>query len=72
MRRDDWDGRSGTVQSGRYQGYAVTVQRDASRTGWHIWLIPTIDRGLPFDIWADDLEQLEEWFQTDLADTRWN
>lgn len=62
----------GRVTSGPHRGMFVQVERDASGTGWHIWLLerwPPPAEG--FDIWADDQAQLDAWLGPDHLAVDW-
>jgi len=72
---------AGLFTSGTYAGKGVIVWRDQARgvapgeRGWHIEIFdPPLgsSAGETFDIWADDDEQLVEWFsQPDFRDVEW-
>lgn len=58
-----------------HAGWFVTVERDPSDTGWHVWLLradPRVHRPSSegWDIWADDDAQLTSWLDEHL-DVEW-
>jgi hypothetical protein len=70
----------GRFRSGIYAGKGVIVWRDRtesvplSERGWHIEIFdPPLDSpdGETWDIWADDEDQLIEWFSTPEFDVEW-
>lgn len=72
--QDSWYQRVGTVGAGPHRGMFVEVEQDESRTGWHIWLSAADPRLGPsgvWDIWADTLDDVEEWLSPAHLDVRW-
>lgn len=72
--QDSWYQRVGTAGAGPHRGMFVEVEQDESRTGWHIWLSAADPRLGPsgvWDIWADTLDDVEEWLGPAHLDVRW-
>jgi hypothetical protein len=64
----EFAGRVGVVRRGEQAGYFVSIERDPSDTGWHIWLLRDDPRrsrpsSHGWDIWADDDEQVLSWIE---------
>lgn len=69
------DGRVGRVLGGSNAGRFVKVDQDSSGTGFHIWLSerhPDEGPSQGWDIWADNAEDVDEWFAGELATVQWS
>ena len=69
-------GTVGEILSGTYKGWFVEVEADRSGHGWHIWVMerwPNPGSGTVWDVWADDEDQLREWFTAseEFVTVRW-
>ena len=67
-------GQVGIFEAGEYRGKYVLVEHDHTKAGWHIWILEKWPGTLPndgWDIWADDEEQLADWFEQPDFRVRW-
>lgn len=68
------DGGVGQVVGGSHLGMFVKVEEDPSGTGFHIWLLerhPDEGPSQGWDIWADNADDVDDWFAGELADVQW-
>jgi hypothetical protein len=66
--------RVGKVTTGEHEGMFVLVEADESGTGWHIWLLsedPRVGPSSGWDIWADELEDVDEWLGPENLNVEW-
>jgi hypothetical protein len=64
--------RIGRLTSGPYTEMYVQVERD--RGGFHIWLSrahPSEGPSEGWDIWADERDDVDAWFSSDLRSVEW-
>ncbi len=68
-------GKLGTVRLGEYAGLRLSVERDPSLTGWHVFIFDDGTNCLPgrlpaLDLWAETEEDAQEWL--DDYDVEWS
>lgn len=64
--REHRSGRLGTIRRGEHAGLRLSVERDPTDSGWHVFVFDDGTNRLPgrlpaLDLWADTDADLQEW-----------
>jgi hypothetical protein len=64
-------GKSGRIRTGKYAGFSVRIQDDASNTGGYLILIQNDASPEGYDDWVENLTDLEGFFRESGWDLEW-
>lgn len=72
IRLSDYVGRVGTIRRGEYSGLEVSVEKDPTEAGWHVFVhgggFSRLPGDLPgLDLWADDEKDAWEWLRDEFG-----